>query len=523
MKRLTELILTALLAVCCNGRGLDLSGGSHPADGDSGHEMIVLGRRLEDPYSVENMTKALSSVYPTKAGRVILSATHYYVRFLPADEEQYKLLERLGVEMLDHPMDYEIVREGDWYHDPDLPRDAITWQYAAVPKSFRFPEEIRYEILDSCYIPDEEAATKGADGIDWLAVEQEAFRLTGNESAAPTKAGSAGTPAGRITILDPDSGAGAEGVRGVRVACNCFVKTAHAYTDADGYYRMSRSFSSNPRYRLVFKNSAGFAIGLNLLLVPASISALGSGEATGLDVQVTQASDRRLFSRCVVSNAGYDYYKRCAAESPSLKTPPSNLRIWIFYGLESSSTVMLQQGVLVDNSKLAEWLGEFIFLVKIFLPDIILGVRNHDSYASIYADAVHEFAHASHFMLAGKGYWDDYVRFVLTSFVTSGFVTYGVGTEENHGLCEVGEMWAYFLQTLLYRERYGDDDVPAFGLHYWFHPQILLQLEERGLSAARIFQVLGPDVKDRETLQKKLISYYPEYKCVINQAFARYN
>lgn len=523
MKRLTELFVTALLAVCCTGRGLDPAGGDFPSGPGSGHDEIVLGRQLDDPYSVENMTKALESVYPTKAGRVIVPASHYYVRFLPADEEQYEHLERLGVEMLDHPMDYEIVREGDWYHDPDLPEDAITWQYAAVPRDFAFPDGIRYEILDSCYIPDDESSTKGTDGIDWLAVEREAFRLTGNAAGEPTKAGASATPAGRITIVDPDYGGGPEGVRGVRVACNCFVKTAHAYTDADGYYRMSRSFSSKPRYRLVFKNSAGFAIGLNLLLVPASISALGSGEATGLDAQITQDSDRRLFSRSVVNNAGYDYYRRCTAETPSMKTPPSNLRIWLFQGLESGSTVMLQQGVLVDGSKLSEWLGEFIFLVKIFLPDVILGLRNHDSYATIYAEAVHEFAHASHFMVAGKQYWDDYVRFVITSFVTSGFVTYGVGTEENHGLCEVGEMWGYFLQTVLYRERYGDEGVPSFGLHYWFHPQILLQLEERGLSANRIFQVLGPDVRDREALQKKLTSYYPEYKSVINQAFARYN
>ena len=252
MKRLTELFVTAVLAVCCTGRGLDPAGGDFPSGAEAGHDRIVLGRRLDDPYSVENMTKALETLYPTKAGRVIVPATHYYVRFLPADAGQYERLERLGVEMLDHPMDYEILREGDWYHDPDLPEEAITWQYAAVPKDFTFPDGIRCEILDSCHIPDEESSTKGADGIDWPAVEREAFRLTGNagllDGEASTKAGGSGTPAGRITIVDPDYGGGPEGVRGVRVACNCFVKTAHAYTDADGCYRMSRSFSSNPRY-----------------------------------------------------------------------------------------------------------------------------------------------------------------------------------------------------------------------------------------------------------------------------------
>ena len=527
MKRLTLLSLTAFLVVCCTGRGLDPVGGD-PSASQPGHDMIVLGRQLADPYSVENMTKALGAVYPTKAGRVDVPATHYYVRFLPSGEEQYELLELLGVALLDHPMDYEIVREGDWYHDPGIPEGEITWQYAAVPVDFAFPKDIPYEILDSCIIPDEGLITKGAaDGVDWTAVEREAFRLTGNGAllldADGTKAGKSGSPAGRITIVDESRGGEPEGVRGVRVACNCFVKVGRAYTDADGCYRMTTSFSSTPRYRLVFKNSTGFAIGFNLVLVPASISALGKGEAKGLDAQITKDSDRRLFSRCVVNNAGYDYYKRCAAESPAVKTPPGNLRIWLLRGFRSSCAPMLQQGVLVDGSKLASLLGDFTILVKLFLPDVLLGLKDHDGYASIYADAIHEFAHASHYMLAGKNYWNDYVRFIITSFITSGFVTYGVGTEENHGHCEVGEMWAYFVQTVLYRERYGDRDVPAFGLNFWFHPQIFLQLEDRGLSFNRVFQVLSSDVTDRETLQKKLTSYYPEYKNAINQAFARYN
>ena len=527
MKSLTVLSLAAILVVSCTGRGFD------PAGGDSfeslpGHDMIVLGRQLDDPYSVDNMTLALAAVYPTKAERIVLPPTHYYVRFLPADQQQYERLELLGVEMMDHPMDYEIVREGDWYHDPAIPEGEITWQYAAVPKDFVFPRDIPYEVLDSCYIPDERPVLSkgGPDDVDWAAVEREAFRLTGNDAlleTSATKGGGSGTPAGRITIVDECKGGAVEGVRGVRVACNCFVKTGRAFTDADGRYQMTTSFSSKPRYRLVFKNSTGFAIGFNLVLVPASTSSLGKGETTGLDAQVSRDSDRRLFTRCIVNNAGFDYFKRCGAESPAIKTPPGNLRIWLLHGFKSSCAPMLQQGVLVDGSKLADLLGDFTVLVKMFLPDVLLGVKDHDSYASIYADAVHEFAHTSHYMLAGKNYWNDYVRFIITSFLSSGFVTYGVGTEEDHGLCEVGEMWAYFLQTLLYRERYGDTDVPPFGLNFWFHPQIFLQLEDRGLSSNRIFQVLGPDVTDRETLQKKLTSYYPDYKNAINQAFARYN
>ena len=518
--------MPVLLASCT---GLDLAPGEGIRDAEGNrveHGMIVLGRQLEDPYSVENMNQALAALYPTKADRVVLAPTHLYVRFLPADAGQYELLERRGLTLLDHPVDYEIVREGDYYHDPDVAEDRITWQYTVVPKDFAFPPGIRHEVLDSCYLPPEGASTKADGGVDWDAVEREAFRLTGNgsllDASAATKGAASAQPSGRITILDDAPGREPEGVRGVRVSCNSFVKFAHAYTDEEGRFEIGKTFASRPRFRLVFKNSAGFAIGLNLLLVPASVATLGKQDAVGLEYAVTRESDRRLFSRCVVNNAGYDYYKRCGAEDPAMKAPPSNLRIWLFQRLDTGCAMMMQQGVLVDGSKLASLLGEYIALVKVFLPDITLGLKGRDSYAAIYADAIHELAHASHYMLTGREYWDRFARFVITSFVTSGFVTYGVGTEEDHGYCEVGEMWAYFLQTLFFRERYGDT-APGFGLSYWFHPQILLQLAEHGLSFSKIFQVLGPDVTDKAMLQKKLVSYYPEYKSDINQAFARYN
>ena len=111
------------------------------------HEMIVLGEKLEDPYSVTNMTKALQSLYPTKATRINISPTDIYARFLPADDDQMAALQEMGVEFLDHPMDYAIVKDGDYYHDPDLKDDEITWQYCVVPEDFIFPRNIKYEIL----------------------------------------------------------------------------------------------------------------------------------------------------------------------------------------------------------------------------------------------------------------------------------------------------------------------------------------------------------------------------------------
>ena len=48
--------------------------------------MTVLGRRLKNPYSVENMRKALENLSPkTRAGitDMDIQPTHYYVKFTP--------------------------------------------------------------------------------------------------------------------------------------------------------------------------------------------------------------------------------------------------------------------------------------------------------------------------------------------------------------------------------------------------------------------------------------------------------
>lgn len=131
------------------------------------HGMIQLGDKLEDPYTVENMQEALTKVYPTKAGRYDITATDLYVRFLPKDDAQLRQLKAKDIYLMDHPFDYQILREGDYYQDPEVGEEAITWQYAVVPKDFIFPEGIRYELLDECYLAEHDPSTRGDLGIDW--------------------------------------------------------------------------------------------------------------------------------------------------------------------------------------------------------------------------------------------------------------------------------------------------------------------------------------------------------------------
>ncbi len=182
---------------------------------------------------------------------------------------------------------------------------------------------------------------------------------------------------------------------------------------------------------------------------------------------------------------------------------------------------MLHQGAILDMDMISDAVGAYLPIIKLFMPDIILGTKNYQSYSQIYHLVHHELAHASHYMQVGNTYWDSYAMLILEAYLNSGGVTYGAGTEDNAGYCEVGEMWAYYIENILYRERY-DDWTTTYGTKYWFHPETLIYLDNRGLNRFKIFPALTQDVHSKENLRSRLITLYPECKSIINEAFNRY-
>ena len=100
-------------------------------------------------------------------------------------------------------------------------------------------------------------------------------------------------------------------------------------------------------------------------------------------------------------------------------------------------------------------------------------------------------------------------------------MVYGDGTGARAGYCELGEMWAYYLESKMYKDRYGGS-FPSFGTSFWFYPQIFRYLDERGVTASEIFSTLTSDVKDKASLEKALIEALPLKKSIISQVFSRY-
>lgn len=514
-----------LLASCAQKEYTDWNQPWSASDQGFSHEQIILGEQLQDPYSVDNMTKALESVHPDSRGRIAIQATDFYVRFLPRDDAQLQQLVDLGLELLDHPLDHRIVREGDWYHDPSVPEGDITWQYGVVPVDFEFPKDIRYERLDDCYLPENDPSTR-ASGIDWDEVEREAYRLTGN-LFAETRDGSGATggmPQGRITILDPDYGPEPIGVKGVKVSCNSFVKFASCYTDEFGNYRMTRRFASDVRYRIVFQNVKGFNLGMNLVLVPASVSTFGTQPSTGFDAQIDCNSERKLFIRCVVNNTGYDYVEAAKRSFGAIPAPPRDFRLWTFDAFDCELPTMIHHGVLLDTFEVLEDMpSAYSMLIKFIQPDVLVGFKGCQSYSEIYAKALHIFAHGGHFTLVGKDWWWNYLKFAAGSLVASTLTsTYGSPGDSFSSWAAVAESYAFYCQSVLYRRHY-EGSQELFGSSEWFSPQILMYLDDRGLGLEKLAPLFTSDVSDMNVLHEKLLSYYPPFKSIINEAYARYD
>lgn len=110
---------------------------------------------LPDPYDLENV----QAVYDDLGIDIELQPTHLYVRFKPQDSEQLERLERdlesnYELDLYEYPMDIDIP-EGEEYIDPTIPEGELGWYYIGVPIDFAFPNDIEYEIIRECYIPEE--------------------------------------------------------------------------------------------------------------------------------------------------------------------------------------------------------------------------------------------------------------------------------------------------------------------------------------------------------------------------------
>lgn len=512
---------------------------------------VIIGKKLENPYSLHNMKKACDDLFPATKGETALSDTlivpnYLYVRFLPADSTDVNKLLESEYELYNYPLDYEIIGDPSDYYDSNVEEGKITWQYTAIPIGSELPD-VECEVLDVCYIPTE---TNNYSQIV-REIEDRAFINTGNGgtsgssngtgSSGSTSGGSSGTPSNMLrgTIKVLDTSLGYQGVKGIKVRARVFLKIRTDYTDENGNYAITNDFNLSPRYELRFENKYGFkeGYGIGCLVLPATYNMQNSR-----NVEIKQEDSHKWWSLATVNNAAYDWFKFC--EDNNITKPAGDLRIWLMKVAEGASTLMLHHGLFnyTNASKIMDYIAltssnPYVLLADVALkaliqligPDITLcGIESVTESKEIYDTICHELAHATHFQKLGNNdmnrcaWWCNVFNYELEYISDPG---YGDGSYNGSGPCGVTEMWAYAMGYYMQNSTYSLKKTvfPRDYCNYWFKPDALWDLLISGdITPKEAADCLVPSVVCVDDFKEMLANNSPEKSGIIESTYAKY-
>jgi hypothetical protein len=377
---------------------------------------IVLGKKLRNPFSVENMRAAYQNMRTDNSGGrsqevVDVRVTHLYVRFLPANYDLYDILVRdTTIYFSDHPLDHEIEIVGHFYHDPSIPENLPTYQYAAVPVDYAMPAGIAFEILDELYLPKKDPLISDGSGkvsskyelmVDEL--EYEALRITDNiddDFAEPEGTGRTQAllppkwrPAGNIQLWD-DAAVGSRPVVGAKVNATRFFEVVSGLTDNLGNFVCDGEFRYDANYSIKWER-ADFDI---------RSGDFGQAVFNGPNMKgnwnlTINSGLSRMYA--IVHQGAHDYYygNRLTLKSPPLKS------FW-------TSAIKIAVHEEVNGTLLGEHCKDCRVLGVLPRLDIWNGTNTVDV---IYSTIIHELGHASHWELR-RGVWNDTETIVKESW-----------------------------------------------------------------------------------------------------------
>lgn len=250
----------------------------------------ILGNRLVNPYSIQNMTTA----FQLMGSSLTPNVTDLYVRFKPANFAELDALDdSLDLELQDYPMDYEVLQYGDYYIEPaQTDQEEIPWLYTVVPANYQFPQGIQHQVIEQLHIPEDnlfleelaESLVAGATYLGGMAGGHRTITRTnlaqpltvtnqcpclepGPEGCAvewcnpgfPPPPGTntdPNRPRGRITVFDTHIAAGGSvvPVKKVRVVTKRWFKIARTYTNDNGEFSSTRLFNNRFRVNVRFRN-----------------------------------------------------------------------------------------------------------------------------------------------------------------------------------------------------------------------------------------------------------------------------
>jgi hypothetical protein len=114
---------------------------------------IIVGAKItQNPFSVENMTRAWNILYPD-CKVTSLNPTDKYIKLKPNSAEQvYELKKDISLTLFEFPLDYKVIEMGDYYDDPT----AGEFQnfYGIIGSEQSMPANIDREVLSELYLDD---------------------------------------------------------------------------------------------------------------------------------------------------------------------------------------------------------------------------------------------------------------------------------------------------------------------------------------------------------------------------------
>ena len=376
-----------------------------------GEELVILGEKLVNPFTVENMQAAYNILKAgaQEIGTVNISKpTHKYIKFMPQDSVQLELIEAdTTLDLYSYPLDYEILSEGTDYIDPELPEGQPQYRYAAVPWNYTIPKNVNFQLLAELYIPEATAATRGDSGLTEEDVElliEQAEVLAGNDIEPETRA-SKYRPAGRIRVWD-DALNTYIGLEGVKVRARRWFTTHRGYTNAEGYYSCNGRFKRPANYSIVWERtywdirSGTFG------------QAYYNGPKKKGNWNLDIAKNKSL-RYATIHRAAFFYWYRPDYMVEFLSRPIHSRKVKICY--------YHKQGNGINGDYWAS-IGAGI------LPDIRIYGKNSSGWREtqfIFGNVIHELTHAAHLKAVGrvkflmqknilKESWARYVQMLLT-------------------------------------------------------------------------------------------------------------
>ena len=380
-------------------KGIDSAGASeklpnetiteNPAQHDG---MMQLGKKLENPYSVENMRTAYELLSPQTRNSIGVSAdkvvqtTHYYVKFHPKNEDElYVLKLDTSLILYSYPLDYDIKENGAYYHDPAIPDSLPTYQYASVKVGYQFPQEVEYEILENLYIPDEynddDAQTRTSDNINEEFVEElvsKSMNLTGNEDDTESMTRgrlSKWRPAGYIAYYD-NTLSDFCGVEGLKVRAKRWFTTHEGIVGSDGKFTCNGKFRGEVDYTVDLERD-DFQI-----MNDKDIIRISTDNRRGSISWCFYSSQDEMYDYITAFRAAYHYYYKHIG---SLSRPPMNT-FW-----RSKLKIHVHRDANTAS-------GDFTYtrILGLFNRKEINIYNNNRLIEDEYSTVIHEFAHAVH-------------------------------------------------------------------------------------------------------------------------------